>query len=430
MDKKHRLNNSKSFCMAPWVSINNNPNGNILPCCVSKFHEPFGNLNENTIEEIWNNGRFKELRRNMLNDVQTSSCERCYKEEEWESFSYRQYWNSNFGNKYDELISQTDIDGNLNCMKLYRWDFRFNNLCNLACVGCGSELSSGWIELNKKLYPGSDPKTHSSRDKKDQFLNTIKSQAPLVEEVYFAGGEPLMHPEQYIILEELKQLNKLDKVSFTYSTNLTNLNYKKYNIIDYWKKMNNCKILVSLDDIDQSRLYYIRYPSNLNSIIDNIKILNNNFRSVKKNWSITPTWNILNIHRIKEITEFFYINDLLPQSFYTSVTWDIDMCNIVLMYPQHLCISIAPPEWKEFIRIKLDEFEYWYENVMIPLKEEHIRPIALKILQGNMNKFKTVLNEKISVNDHRSWFENLDVVRNTDFRKTFPELDWYSGKYC
>lgn len=414
--------------MAPWVSINNNPNGNILPCCVSKFHEPFGNLNDDTIENIWNNEKFKQLRKNMLEDIQTSSCERCYKEDEWEAFSYRQYWNSNFGNKYDDLINQTDPDGTLNVMKLYRWDFRFNNLCNLACVGCGSELSSGWIELNKKIYPGSDAKVHSSRDKMDQFLNTVKTQAPLVEEVYFAGGEPLMHSEQYIIMEELDRLNKLDKVFFTYSTNLTNLNYKNYNILDYWKKMNNCKILVSLDEVDIDRLYYIRYPSNLNKIIDNIKILNEHFCSVKKHWSITPTWNILNIHRIKDIIEFFYVNELLPQAFYTSVTWEIDMCNIVLMYPQHLSISIAPLEWKEFIKNKLDEFEYWYENTMIPLKEDYVRPIALKILKGNVNKFRTMLYEKNTTTDHRTWFEKLDLVRNTDFRKTFPELEWYSGK--
>lgn len=426
MGKKHRLNDSKTFCMAPWVSINNNPNGNILPCCVSKFHEPFGNLNNDSIEDIWNNEKYKELRKNMLNDKKTSSCERCYKEEEWQTFSYRQYWNSNFGNKYDNLINQTDPDGTLNVMNLHRWDFRFNNLCNLSCIMCGNELSSSWVELTKRMDPyGKQHKIYSSRDKTEQFLNTIKTQVEFVEDVYFAGGEPLMHSEQYVILEELDRLDKLDKVSFTYSTNLTNLNYKNYDIVAYWKRMKTCKILVSLDEIDYNRLYYIRYPADINKIIENIKILNENFTDVKKNWSITPTWSILNIHRIKDIIEFFYINNLLPKSFNKSVSWDIDICNIVLMYPSFLSMSIATPEWKKVIHQKLNEFELWYETTLIPLKDEGIRPIALKILKGNMEKFRRALDEPNDTVAYRNWFGRLDNVRSTDFVKTFPELDWY-----
>ena len=426
MNKKHRLNDSKVFCMAPWVSINNNPNGNILPCCVSKFHEPFGNLNNDSIENIWNNEKYKELRKNMLEEKKTSTCERCYKEEEWETFSYRQYWNSKFGNKYDDLVEKTTADGSLDEMKLYRWDFRFNNLCNLSCVMCGPELSSSWVELSKKMDPYSKKhKIYSSRDKTEQFLNTIKSQSELVEDVYFAGGEPLMHSEQYTIMEELDKQNKIDKVFFTYSTNLTNLYYKNYNIVDYLEKMTECKILISLDEIDIDRLYYIRYPSNIDDIVKNIRIINKHLTSVKKHWSITPTWNILNIHRIKEIIEFFYINDLLPAAYYSSVTWDIDMCNIVLMVPKHLSISIASEEWKKVIHTKLNEFEEWYESVMIPLKNENVRPIAQRILKGNMEKFRKALNEPNDTIGYKNWFQRLDETRNTNFIKTFPELDWY-----
>lgn len=429
MDKKYRLNDSKTFCMAPWVSINNNPNGNVLPCCVSKFHEPYGNLNNDTIETIWNNEKYKELRKNMLEDKQTPSCERCYKEEEWKTWSYRQYWNSNFGNKYDELVTQTEADGTLNEMKLYRWDFRFNNLCNLSCIMCGAELSSSWVELNKRMDPyGKQHKIHSSRDKAEQFLNTVKSQAGIVEDVYLAGGEPLMHAEQYVILEELNRLNKLDKVFFTYSTNLTNLNYKNYDITEYWKKMKKCKLLVSLDEVDYDRLYYLRHPADINKIVENLRSINEYFPDVNKHWSITPTWSILNIHRIKEIIEFFYINNLLPGAFYTSVAWDIDMCNIVLMYPKHLAMSIAIPEWKEVINQKINEFEVWYKDVMIPLKDEGIRPFALRILEGNMEKFRKALTEENNTLGYRNWIERLDDVRSTNFLKTFPELEWYLRK--
>jgi radical SAM protein with 4Fe4S-binding SPASM domain len=429
MDKKYRLNDSKVFCMAPWVSINNNPNGDILPCCVSTFQKPFGNLNNNNIEEIWNNEKYKELRKNMLEEKSTSTCERCYKEEEWGSeYSYKAYWNKEFGSKYADLVeNSTEADGSLTKMNLYRWDFRFNNLCNLSCVGCGPDLSSSWIDLQQTMWPFSKkPQVYSSKKHKEQFINTIKTQADIVEDIYFAGGEPLLHPEHYEIMNELDRLNRIDKIFFTYSTNLTNLNYKNHNIIDYWKKMKKCKILVSLDEVDPERLYYIRYPSDRDSIINNIKILNETFKDTDKYWAAVPTWSILNLHRIKDMAEYFYKNNLLPRSFNKSPSWEFDFHNIILFGPQHLSITTAPDEWKEHLRFILNEYEQWYKDVLIPLKDPFMRPWAIGVLDNSLEKFRNSLNEKsVDTKSRYDWFKRLDNARQTTFEKTFPELAWY-----
>lgn len=425
-EKKFRFNKSKVFCMAPWVSVNNNPNGDILPCCVAR-DGVFGNLYKDDIETIWNNEKYKEFRKGMLEEKQSPHCERCYKEEEWGSTSnYRKYWNELYYSKYDELIPNTNPDGSLDDMKLFRWDFRFNNLCNLACIGCGPDYSSSWVELNKKMWPnGKESKIYSSRDKKEKFINTIKTQATNVDNIYFAGGEPLLHSEHYEILEEIDKLGKLDKVDFMYSTNLTNLHYKDLNIIDYWKKMKNCRVLVSLDEVDQARLYYIRYPSNAETIINNIKIINKELTSVEKTWSITPTWNLLNTHRMKDIIGFFHENDLLPEGFYQGVSWDVDMHNIVLMHPRHLSISVATPEWKEYLTGKLNEFEEWYSDTLIPLKIPGARFFASQVLKGNMDKFRNALKEENTDTHFKFWYQRMDAARDTNFKETFPELAWH-----
>jgi hypothetical protein len=427
IEKKYRLNDSKVFCMAPWVSINNNPNGDILPCCVAR-DGTFGNLYKDDIETIWNNEKYKDFRKGMLEDKKSSHCERCYREEEWGSNSnYRKYWNELYHSKYDELVPQTNPDGSLSTMNLYRWDFRFNNLCNLACIGCSPDYSSSWVELNKRMWPNSskESKIYSSRENKEKFIETIKTQAKVVDNIYFAGGEPLMHSEHYEIMEELDKLGKLDKVDFMYSTNLSNLHYKNHYIVNYWNKMKKCKVLVSLDEVDPERLYYIRYPSDQKTIIDNIKIINKSLSGVEKTWSITPTWSLLNTHRMKEIVEFFYINKLLPYSFYTSISWETDMHNIIMMYPRHLSISISTPEWKEYLHMKLNEFEEWYSDVLIPLKTHSVRPFALKILKDNMNKFRNALNEENNEKNFKQWYERMDKSRETNFYKTFPELSWH-----
>ena len=62
-DKKiYRLNQSKTFCMAPWVHIHNLPSGEILPCCINNQTLKIGNLYEDSVENIWNNEHIDSVR--------------------------------------------------------------------------------------------------------------------------------------------------------------------------------------------------------------------------------------------------------------------------------------------------------------------------------------------------------------------------------
>ena len=45
-EKKSLLVNSKSFCVAPWMSVYVHPNGNVLPCCNWDLNDPIGNAND------------------------------------------------------------------------------------------------------------------------------------------------------------------------------------------------------------------------------------------------------------------------------------------------------------------------------------------------------------------------------------------------
>ena len=127
---------------------------------------------------------------------------------------------------------------------------------------------------------------------------------------------------------------------------------------------------------------------------------------------------------MKDIVGYFKDNNLLPYAFYRSVSWEMDMHNIILMHPAHLSISSAPPEWKKYLHTTLNEFEEWYKDVMIPMKSPNVKFFATKILEGNMNKFRNALDE---TNTEKSleYYQKLDEVRGTDFIKTFPELDWF-----
>ena len=428
MTNKH-LTESNVFCMAPWVHIANIPNGDILPCCIS-LGGSMGNLYKDKIEDIWNNDNYKSFRKDLLEGKQSKHCTRCYKEESWgNTTSYRRTFNRKYGNQYDDLVTNsTDADGNLSKMKFIRWDFRFNNLCNLACTSCSPIYSSTWGNVAKLMDPSySIQRFNTSEINKESFINTIKTQAENVIDVYFAGGEPLIQAEHYEILDHIDSINRLEHIDFVYSTNLSVLEYKSVNILDYWKKMKSLRILVSLDEIDPDRLYYIRYPADLDKIVKNIKRLNETLTRANHDWVITPTWSIMNTHRMLDIVKFFKDNELLPNAFYNTLIWEYDVHNIILMDPPHLSIMCATPEWKEYLRTKLNEYKEWYIDVLIPLKKESVRTEALRVMDTIIARFHKSLDENVEINkdDWKRWINRLDVVRSTNFNKTFPELEWH-----
>lgn len=57
-------------CIVPWYSTAIRSNGDVLGCYLFHFYDrehKFGNINENSLKEIWNNKNFKEFREMQIN---------------------------------------------------------------------------------------------------------------------------------------------------------------------------------------------------------------------------------------------------------------------------------------------------------------------------------------------------------------------------
>ena len=52
-----------NICILPWVSVAIMPDGNVYPCCMSMHGTAMGNVNESSLEEIWNGEKYNELRK-------------------------------------------------------------------------------------------------------------------------------------------------------------------------------------------------------------------------------------------------------------------------------------------------------------------------------------------------------------------------------
>ena len=130
MNKNYLLNESKTFCMFPWMHLNVTPKGDIYPCCSNDYTKPFGNTKETTLKEAFNNPGMKQLRLDMMSDVKNPLCANCYKKEDMGFKSMRQNSMIRMPEIAEEAMTLTNDDGSLNDFKLTYLDIRFNNLCN------------------------------------------------------------------------------------------------------------------------------------------------------------------------------------------------------------------------------------------------------------------------------------------------------------
>lgn len=80
------------------------------------------------------------------------------------------------------------------------------------------------------------------------LLEQIFSVLDEVEEIYFAGGEPLLSEDHYLVLEEIIR-RKRTNIKITYNTNLSQLSAHGRDVIDLWKKLDQVIVYPSIDSI-------------------------------------------------------------------------------------------------------------------------------------------------------------------------------------
>jgi radical SAM protein with 4Fe4S-binding SPASM domain len=404
----HKLTKSKTFCMLPWTHFHAFPDGRAYPCCLSDYWYPVGDLRKHTMNEVWNQKPYKQIRLNMLNDVESKECTKCYEHERNGFFSMRNDANRNYGHHIDETML-TEEDGTHPEFKIRYWDVRFSNLCNFSCRSCGPIFSSNWYNDHVKLYNRKPDvlgremaRVEYTAGDEDSMLEQMLPHIPYLEQVYFAGGEPLIMKEHYFMLEKLIEHGKTD-VRLLYNSNFSELRFKDKHVFDYWKQFKSVSLGASLD-ASGSRAELMRKGTNWEQTIENRLIMKQEVPHV--DFYINPTVSAMNILHVLEFHKEWVELGLIRPG-------DINI---------NLCLS---PEW-----YRADIFPEWFkQEVIIPAYEKHIQWIEpLDSLKRATNGFKSVLNF-VKATDNSQYFsrfkeeiKKIDSIRNENFWKTFPEL--------
>lgn len=403
-NQKTLLTQSKTFCMYPWIHIYASPTGKTYPCCMAENTKSMGSTKTHTLEQIWNSDGMKQLRLNMLSNKTSDACKSCYEKDSAGFYSSRYMANSNHGHHIGRT-AETNADGSLDKFEMTYWDVRFSNLCNLSCRTCGHLFSSSWyqdaVKLNGPVWGKNNKPLLIAGKSKNDMWQQVLPHLDYVEEIYFAGGEPLMMDEHYNILDELERRERFD-VKLIYNTNFTKTKLKDRSVFDYWKKFTNVSVGASLDAMG-TRAEYMRKGTTWDEIERNREEM---LRTCPKvDFYISATLSIMNAWHLPDFHRTWADKQLIQPA---------DMVVQVLQQRESHRIDIAPTAYKSKIKHKYEQHLTW-------LQPHDSRNRATTGYTSAINFMMALDNAKLIP---KFWADTkkLDAIRNENILDVIPEL--------
>ena len=417
-------NQSKTFCMHPFTGLATREDGAVKACCRS---HPVGFIQDDTLEGIWNNDTMRRIRQQVLNNERPPECAPCFNLEDAGVESLRQ-------RHIAGVIPEARITLYPNAVSTMRNDYsmpfeiptieiKMNNLCNLKCRMCNPMDSTSWndwqeveehykkednflvqkiVDLNLKNKPFLDSFVDTPN-----WWESFEKLLPYFRRVEFAGGEPLMDPTHYKILDMLAPYGK--DIEIKYATNLTMLGKNNRTVWQYWPKFKSVAVNVSIDGIGAS-YEYVRGNASWAELVNNIKQIQT-IPNISRIVGAVAV-QVSNAMVLDKMIEYF-LNDI-GIVFYTNM----------VQYPNVLSIQTLPWDLKlevesrlSAVRCRLSDFK---------LVKEH--PMLLDLTRQQIDGISNYMWAK---NQNEKWQEcvefnrKLDMTRDQSFTDVTPEFKSY-----
>jgi len=419
------MNNSKTFCMHPFTGLATRQDGEISACCRS---HPVGNINDQSLEEIWNNDTMKRIRQQVLNNERPKECEPCFSLEDQGVESLRQRHIAGQIPEariklYPTALQQLNDDYTMP-FEIPTMEVKLNNLCNLKCRMCNPMDSTSWNDWQgvEKFYAKEDnflvdkvvtlnlikkPYLDNFEDNPN-WWNSFEKLLPYFRRVEFAGGEPLMDPQHYKILDMLKPYGK--NIEIKYATNGTTLGISRGRTVhDYWPYFKSVAVNVSIDGLGD--VYsYIRGNGDYSDIVNNISVMQQipNVRRIVGAVAVQVS-NVLILDKM--IEEFL---DNLGIFFYTNM----------VRYPNVLNPQVLPEELKQLAISRLENIKPRVAGFKMMKNEPVLLDVTLGQIQGIINFLKASDRSHLW-KDCIEFNQNLDITREQNFVNVNPEFAPY-----
>tara|TARA_B100000989_G_scaffold83507_1_gene59843 strand:- start:1078 stop:1779 length:702 start_codon:yes stop_codon:yes gene_type:complete len=221
-----------------------------------------------------------------------------------------------------------------------------------------------------------------------------------LEEIYFAGGEPLIMEEHYRILKKLDE-RKMYHVRLKYNTNFSQMTFKKLDVMEIWNRFESVKIGASLDGMGK-RGEYLRKGQSWEQVEDNRKRM---FEVCPDVYVFLAT--CLNVYNSFHVPDFHH--DWIQKGWIDAVGGSLIN---PLFVPEELSIQVLPLEIKKRLEERYVKEQEWFDTYTNNTEKRYD-----KLIHFMYEKDHSHLLPKFWERTNM-----VDKLRGEDFISLFPEL--------
>lgn len=429
---------SPSFCLAKWFHVTLYLQTGENHSC---YHPPPHKIDLHEIEEdpsaLHNTLHKKFERREMLNGAQTKGCQYCWNIENLgQDFISDRHIKSATIYTEDRLrLAASRWNRNINPEYV---EISFGNECNFKCGYCHPKASSRFYNEIKEHGPVTAVKNHRcdidyfklyEREEDNPYVDAWWDWWPDLKKTLtilrITGGEPLMHKSTWMLLDDLKQ-DPQPQLELNVNSNLgvkPGMVDKLIDQVNYLidnKSIRRFKLFTSIDTWGP-RAEYIRTGLDLNLWERN---LDQYLTKVGHPISFMITFNILSVTTFKSLLEKILewrikYNPHNKTDQFQMVRFDTPYLKEPLQYD----INILPKD--QYMKYMNQCLDFMQENLneqdpnkFSLVEVERFRRIVSYMETTHYDVDKLTEGRK----DFFNWFSALDQRRETDFKKTFPEM--------
>ena len=294
---KRNIPMKKFVCKHPWSHFEvNNPNGDVTMCCNNDT--VLGNVNQETVEQVWNGERFQSVRKRMRDEGALSMCPHTCPVlqggKKYENLDWFTELTENSDQRKNAVLNEEEYTAGQTILgSIPRWfRFTYSYACNLDCYHC---------------YQREDAKMRVKLP--DEFMKEVKEYATKAQVIFPFGGEPFFFRP---VVQMLEQHDANLETRFHFITNATLLTDRIYDTIE---RLPISSIGASLDAATEESFMQLRVRgrnANWETVLSNLKRLQGLKQRKHFNFTLSMTLNTINSSEIGSFVDLALSFDAEP----------------------------------------------------------------------------------------------------------------------
>lgn len=435
---------SCSFCAAKWFNASLHLGHGYTNSCHLPLPHPIDPEEIKTNPSALHNTKLKkEARKMMLEGKRPAECSYCWKMEDIgrNNIADRVFKSKIY--KEEDIAALKDLPWDADVM-LKTVEVSFDRTCNFACSYCNAGYSTTWGKDIKQNGPyqkfksssagayyadGSWSEIYGKQNENNPYVKAFLEWWPELsqhlDEIRVTGGEPSQSRNFWQFIDLMKQYPS-PNLRLAVNSNLGVNEKTLQKLIDatYDVDIKEFDLYTSNEAFGEAAEYirdgidYKVWKQNMCTFIENANP--KTFRAL----TIMMTINSLCLYSIVDFFED--MKELKAKYGHHRPNLDLN----ILRWPAFMSPLALPDDHKIKLR---EDLQKWYNenkdsNLFVVGEKAQIERLIdyLDVVERGHNSTET--DKSLLHHDFKSFYEQYDVRRGKDFRKTFPQLvDWYDS---